>query len=90
MISQTVFRLNISQKVGLGHFKRLLILKKKLDIKPLWILSGDKEIIQKLFKNKNFIYFSNYKNEVKYIPTLKQKGFQLDPSFGITFPHLYN
>ncbi len=76
MISQTVFRLNISQKVGLGHFKRLLILKKKLDIKPLWILSGDKEIIQKLFKNKNFIYFNNYKNEVKYIPTLKQKGFK--------------
>lgn len=76
MLSQTVFRLNISKKVGLGHFKRLLILKKKLKISPLWILSGNKKIIEKLFKGKKFNYFNNLKSEIKYIPTLRKKGFK--------------
>ena len=54
MFSEFAFRLEISKEIGLGHYKRLLVLKKKINLKPIWIISGDKNIIHKLFKKKNF------------------------------------
>ncbi len=58
MFSGIAFRVEISKQIGLGHYKRLLVLKKKLNLKPIWIIGGDKKIIQGLFKKKktNFLY----------------------------------
>ena len=38
------FRVHIAKNIGLGHFKRLDILKKKLKQNVTWIVSGDKKI----------------------------------------------
>lgn len=76
MFFNTAFRLDISKSVGLGHYKRLSILKERLKINPIWILSGDKKIINKFFKNKNFYYIKNYNSEIKIALEIKKSGIQ--------------
>ena len=74
MFSEFAFRLEISKEIGLGHYKRLLVLKKKINLKPIWIISGDKNIIHKLFKKKKFFYIKDFKSEIQNIVNLKKIG----------------
>lgn len=75
MFSKIAFRLEISKLIGLGHYKRLFILKEKLKMNPIWIISGDKKIIKKLFKKKkSFVFITDYKSEIENIIYLKKKG----------------
>ena len=56
MSSDIAFRVQVSKNIGVGHIKRLILLKHKLKINPIWIISGNKEIIEKVFKNKKIDY----------------------------------
>ena len=58
------FRVHIEKNIGLGHFKRLEILKKKLKQNVTWIVSGDKKIINaNLKKNKNIFIVQSLNDE---------------------------
>ena len=77
MSSDIAFRVQVSKNIGIGHIKRLILLKHKLKINPIWIISGNKEIIEKVFKNKNKFYFiKRFSQELKLIQIIKKKGIK--------------
>jgi spore coat polysaccharide biosynthesis predicted glycosyltransferase SpsG len=77
MSSDIAFRVQVSKNIGIGHIKRLILLKHKLKINPIWIISGNKEIIEKVFKNKKKFYFiKRFSQELKLIQIIKKKGIK--------------
>ena len=54
------FRVHIAKNIGLGHFKRLDILKKKLKQNVTWIVSGDKKIIYSNLKKIKIYLLLNH------------------------------
>lgn len=71
-----IFRADFSQKIGLGHLKRLLILKKKLKINPIWIVNGNNQIFERFEKKSKVIYVKNIYEEKKLISNLKDAGLK--------------
>ena len=77
MSSDIAFRVQVSKNIGVGHIKRLILLKHKLKINPIWIISGNKEIIEKVFKNKKkFFFIKRFSQELKLIQIIKKKGIK--------------
>ena len=71
------FRVHIEKNIGLGHFKRLDILKKKLRQNVTWIVSGDEKIIySNLKKNKNLFIVQSLNDEKKLAYKLYKNNFQ--------------
>tara|TARA_Y100000768_G_C23990359_1_gene692075 strand:+ start:5873 stop:6847 length:975 start_codon:yes stop_codon:yes gene_type:complete len=69
------FRVHITKSIGLGHLKRLNILKKYIKQNVYWIVSGDKEIIYKnIRKSKNILFIKSIKHEAKIANELFAKG----------------
>lgn len=69
------FRVHITKNIGLGHLKRLNILKKNIKQNVYWIVSGDKEIIYKnIRKSKNIFFIKSIKQEAKIANELFTKG----------------
>lgn len=50
------FRTHISMSVGLGHFSRIENLEHNLNKKVIWFLTGDRNLIKKIFKKKKFFF----------------------------------
>ena len=66
-------RVDVSKNIGLGHLKRLLLLKKRMDLKKVfWLVNGDKKIFFSIVKKNKKTFFSN--NENKMINFLKRKS----------------
>ena len=72
MKKKIAFRVDISSKIGSGHFQRLKILEQLLIKKNIyWFVSGEKKLINFFFKNKikNIFRIRNendvYKNLIK-------------------------
>jgi len=78
MLSKFAFRVDISSKIGMGHYRRLLSFKDRLNLKNIfWILSGEKKIINFFFnKKKNLFYINNFYDEVKACEILKKKNIE--------------
>ena len=71
------FRVHIAKNIGLGHFKRLDILKKKLKQNVTWIVSGDKKIIySNLKKNKDLFIVKSLNDEKNLAYKLYKNNFQ--------------
>jgi spore coat polysaccharide biosynthesis predicted glycosyltransferase SpsG len=76
MSNDIAFRVQVSKNIGVGHIKRLILLKQKLKINPVWIINGDQKILKKIFKNKKFIFIKNYSQELKIIKEIKKNGIK--------------
>ena len=52
------FRVDVSKSIGLGHLKRLLLLKSRMDlVKIFWIVNGDKKIFFNIIKKIKIFFF---------------------------------
>ena len=66
------FRVDVSREVGIGHLKRLIVLKEKMKIKNnFWLVKGDKKIFFNFIKKDKYVFFS--KSENRMISFLKKK-----------------
>ena len=66
-------RVDVSKNIGLGHLKRLLLLKNRMNLKKVfWLVNGDKKIFFSVIKKNKNIFFSN--NENKMITLVKKKN----------------
>ena len=66
-------RVDVSKNIGLGHLKRLLLLKNRMSLKKVfWLVNGDKKIFFSIIKKNKNIFFSN--NENKMINLIKKKN----------------
>jgi UDP-2,4-diacetamido-2,4,6-trideoxy-beta-L-altropyranose hydrolase len=76
MKNKIAFRVDVSSKLGSGHFKRLKSLEEKLKFKKIfWFVSGEKKLIDFFFKKKRNIY--KIKNEIKVLKILQKERINL-------------
>lgn len=70
-------RLDISNKIGLGHYSRLKNLEGKFsNLRLIWIISGEKNLVKKILHRKKFIFFANDKNHNKTLRYLKKNSIR--------------
>ena len=70
------FRTDVTRSIGLGHLKRLLVLKNNLKIEPFWLINGDKRIVRNFLKGKKIKYINSLNDERKFAKYLADKNIK--------------